>query len=83
MPTQSLTADQATQATQYFAQHDIPLKQVQAKRTVTDEDFTLGSYQKLFQPNESGKVATIAIGALFEIYNITPTTPLTLQKGWR
>lgn len=82
LPAITLSDSEIKLATVYFRKHGLKSMQIKATDVNSGNAFTLKGWRHTYNPGDLNKVVDIAIGALFEIYGISKTTPLTFTKGW-
>ena len=82
LPEIALTPDEIIRAQSYFADCGIKLKTSEAKDPGTGETRTYKTWAETYPPEDADRALNIALGALFEIYGISESTRLTIEKGW-
>ena len=82
LPEVALTPTEVNAAQRYFRKCGIRLKEAEAIDPETGKTFFIKTWTDTFAPEQTDKVVNMALGALFEIYDISESTRLTLTKGW-
>ena len=82
LPEIALTPDEINRAQSYFADCGIKPKKTDAKDPETGETLTYKTWAETYPPEDIDRALNIALGALFEIYGISESTRLTIEKGW-
>ena len=83
LPVVALSKEEAELASVYFSKHGVSALDSMAKDPATGKEHILKAWMHTYNPDDIDEVVDVAFGALFEVYGITESTPLSLIKGWQ
>jgi hypothetical protein len=78
----TLTQEEKRLAKTYFSKHNIKLKKFKYLNPKTGKPFNIFTWRAAYSIAEIDRVVNLAIGALFEVFSVTPSIPLKINKAW-